>query len=665
MSLDPSKYGATVVDSMGIDPRKYGAISNVDEKIGAPYRVRSAVGASKKPEDKLNTLKQYYPDAEQWGGDNFIFTNPETKNKTLFNPKGLDLGDVSENARMLFEYVGGTIGGVGALVAGQLGPQIATPEEILTVPIGTGLGAAAGGQVFDVIADLFYPNIDTRGFLEKSAETTTDVLANAVGVRAGELVEQGIKKGVSKGAELARKSGDEIYKSFKRMGIKPTAGAVSGSPTIQGIEQALSKLPASADIIGKEYGKLIDDMGKYADDLAKGVSEINGREVTGEAIKKGVVKFTNKFKGKANNLYAKVDQYIKPTKKVETNNFTNQLDNTLNKFSDDPEFADILMSPMFKSLKLANDAAKNRGGMTYKTLKSLRTKMGEALDDRQLIGDTSQAEIKQLYGALSDDMALTAAQSGPEALKAAERASKFWSAGRSRIDDVLKPVVNKRLSQEVFNSAISGAKHGAQKLRTLKKSMPKQEWDTVVAQQIKEMGRATPGRQDVSGDLFSPATFLTSYSKLDNKAKKVLFTGPQYKGLESSIEDLVTVSAALKDVSKMANTSGTAQQLMYMQLLTGGLGGAYGLEQGESATTGAVGGMAIGVLAPWAAAKLITSPKFVSWLADSGRVAASQTGIGSHLGRLAVIAEKDSTLEPAIYEYMNVISNKEPKEDVK
>ena len=79
----------------------------------------------------------------------------------------------------------------------------------------------------------------------------------------------------------------------------------------------------------------------------------------------------------------------------------------------------------------------------------------------------------------------------------------------------------------------------------------------------------------------------------------------------------------------------------------------------QAIVTGALGGMAVGVAAPWAVAKLITSPKFVGWLADSGRVAVSKAGIGAHLGLLTAIAEKDKTLSPAIYEYMRTISTEE------
>jgi len=632
------------------------AIQQIDEERGAPSQVRTAVGASKRMDDKLATLQQYYPDATPWGADNFVFTDPDTGNKTLFNPKGLDMGDVSENARMIFEFIGGSIGGAGAAIAGQLGPQALTPEEIVTVPLAYGIGAAAGGKAYDAITSIFYPHVDERTFIEQTAEVGTDVVINAIGVRAGELIEKGAKAGLSKGAQLARASGDEIYKAFRRMGVTPTAGAVTGSRTIQGIEQALSKLPASADIIGKEYGKLIDDMGKYADDIVKGVSPIEGRELTGEAVRRGINVFTKKFTGKAKTLYDKLDNYIKPTQRIQANNFGTQLNKTLDQFKGDPEFADILTSPLFKQLKTAYDVSVKRKGMAYGTLKALRTKIGAALDDRQLIGDVSQAEIKQLYGALSDDMALAAANVSDDALRAADRASKFWGAGRARIDDILNPIASKKLNQDIFQAAMSGSKAGAQKLRALKKSIPTNEWNTVVARQIREMGLAKPGAQDVTGRLFSPASFLTNYSRLSKGAQKTLFSGPQYKGLDLAVKDLVTVSAALKDVSKMANVSGTAQQMMYMQLLTGGLGGLYGAEQGESQTGGALTGMAIGVAAPWAVAKLITSPKFVSWLADSGRTAVSKTGIGAHLGLLAAIAEKDEILAPAIYDYMRTIT---------
>ncbi len=648
---DPMQFGATQ-----LSPEQFGGTLDVDDESGAPIRVRTSVGAARTPQDKLSTLQKYYKDATPWGVDNFIYTDPSSGVKTLYNPKGLDMGDIASSARMISEFLGGSVGGSAALLAGQLGPQVATPEEIYTVPMAYGLGAAAGGEMFDVMADYFTPTVETRTTIQQAADLSYDVLANAVGTRAGELVEKGAKTALSKGAKLARKTGDQIKYAFKEIGAKPTAGAVSGSPTLQGIEQALSKLPASSEVIGSKYTQILDDMAKYSDDIVRGVSAKEGRESVGMGVKRGVQKYITQFKTKAGILYDKVDTYIQPTAKVQTNSFDAQLTKTLRQFGDDEEFAEILTTPLYKKLKIALDSSSKRGGMSYGTLKALRTKIGAALDDRQLIGDASQGELKQLYGALSDDITLAAANHSPEALKAAERASKFWAAGRSRIDDVLQPVANKKISQDIFQTIMSGSKSGAQKLRTFKRSLPKEDWDAIVAQQIREMGLAKSRYQDAAGEVFSPGTFLTNYNNLQkagNQSAKVLFGGKKYKGLDKAIDNLVTVSASLKDAEKMANTSGTAQQLMYMQLLTGG-GAAIGYQSGED-TSSALQGAALMGAAPWVAAKLITSPKFVNWLAGGAKVAVNKAGVGAHLGLLASIAEKDQDIAPAIYEYINTL----------
>ena len=652
--FDPSQFGGQPIE-VTFDPAKFGAIGIIDENRGAPSRIRTAVGAAATPQDKLDTLRMYYPDAKPWGGDNYVFHNPDSGTQTLFNPKGLDMGDISENARMIFEFVGGGIGASTALVAGQLGPQIATPEEIVTVPAAAGVGAAAGGKVYDVIADLFYPNYETRTIAEQTADVGIDVLANAVGHRAGELVELGVKKGLSKGASLARKGSDEIMKAFKDSGVNPMAGSVSGSETLQGIEQALSRLPASADIIGDKLAKTIDDMGAYALKIVNRLSPSEGRESVGVAVRSGTDRFVRQFQQTGSRLYDKIDEFVPKGRRIDTANFGDVLDDTLKQFSADPEFAKILDSPFIKSLRSAQEASTD-GKMAYGTLKALRTKIGSALDDSALISDTSQAELKRLYGALSDDMGRAAAESGEGGLQAYTRANAYWNAGRSRIDDVLKPVTDKAMNQDIFQAVMSGTKAGSERLRAFKKSLPEQDWNKLVAQQIREMGKANPGAQDVSGELFSPATFLTNFNKLSKDAQKTLFSNREFIGLGKAVDNLATMSAALKDTSKMANTSGTAQQMRYMMLLTGGLGGVYGAQQGEDPMTGAVQGMAISTLAPYAAAKLITSPAFINWLADGTKVVAS--GVSAHLGRLAAIAEKNEDLKPAIYEYMNGLSIK-------
>jgi hypothetical protein len=656
LTPNPSEFGAEPLE-MTIDPNQFGALADVDEESGAPLRVRAAVGASVKPEDKLATLQTYYPDAKEWGDGNYRYTDQSTGNMTLFNPKGIDMGDVSENARMVFEFLGGAAGGTAAVVSGQLGPQIATPEELVTVPAAVGVGAAAGGQLFDAAANVFFPNVETRTIMEQTADMGIDVMANAVGQRLGEMAEVGIKTGIAKSGKVIGKASGDVFDAFKRSGVEPVAGAVSGNKTIQSIEQALSKLPISSDIIGNKASMVLDQISDFALKIANKASPVDGREMVGVSIKRGAKTFVTNFKDTANKLYGQLDEFIPAKQRVATPTFRQVLDDVSGQFKSDPAFAEILDSPLIKQLGNALAKSEKDGGMSYGTLKALRTKIGAAIDDFSLVNDTSKAELNRLYGALSDDMAISAANAGPEALKVFNRANTFWGAGRSRIDDVLQPVINKAYDHEIFQAAMSGSKHSAQKLRTLKKSLPVDDWNKIVGQQIREMGNATPGAQNAAGDLFSPSTFMTNYNKLSSEAKKIMFSGQGFKGLESAMDDLVTVSSSLKEVAGMANNSRTAEQLMYMNILTGGLGGAVGSQQEGGSAEGMVKGMAIGMVSPYAAAKLITNPAFVRWLAEGGKITKNQ--IASHLGRLAVIAEKNSGISPAIYEYMSVMQPQE------
>jgi hypothetical protein len=135
----------------------------IDTSSGAPKKVRAIVGNFDDPTRRLEAIKQYFPDAVSTAGtpmgeDNFIYTNPDTGQKTLYNPKGLDMGDYVSVGRDIVSGVAGTVGGAAALVGGQLGPQVATPEEFVTVPAAAALASEGAGQLYDRAVDFFLPD---------------------------------------------------------------------------------------------------------------------------------------------------------------------------------------------------------------------------------------------------------------------------------------------------------------------------------------------------------------------------------------------------------------------------------------------------------------------------------------------------------------------------
>jgi hypothetical protein len=59
----------------------------IEMTTGAPLGVRAAVGSATTMQDKLATLKQYFPDAQPYDKENFIYTDPKTGQKfDLTNP---------------------------------------------------------------------------------------------------------------------------------------------------------------------------------------------------------------------------------------------------------------------------------------------------------------------------------------------------------------------------------------------------------------------------------------------------------------------------------------------------------------------------------------------------------------------------------------------------
>lgn len=93
----------------------------IDKRSGAPAFARAVVGGASE-KDKLANVKRFFPDAQPHGDDNFVFTDPGTGRPTLFNPPGLDVGDIAgvarEGAQVVGAGLGAAFGAAGGFVVG-------------------------------------------------------------------------------------------------------------------------------------------------------------------------------------------------------------------------------------------------------------------------------------------------------------------------------------------------------------------------------------------------------------------------------------------------------------------------------------------------------------------------------------------------------------------
>ena len=158
---------------------------------------------------------------------------------------------------------------------------------------------------------------------------------------------------------------------------------------------------------------------------------------------------------------------------------------------------------------------------------------------------------------MARDLTAAAKASGPDALRAAVRADRFYSAGRKRIDAVERVLDKNGGPEKVFAAAMSGTKEGATTLRTVMKSIPREQQKIVTAAVVRRLGKATPGRQDASGEVFSIQTYLTNWSRLSPEAKGVLFGrfGPKFN---RDMTALARLAGNIREGSKVfSNPSGT------------------------------------------------------------------------------------------------------------
>jgi hypothetical protein len=250
----------------------------------------------------------------------------------------------------------------------------------------------------------------------------------------------------------------------------------------------------------------------------------------------------------------------------------------------------------------------------YAAIKELRTEIGKVIAEGPLVSGAPTNQWKRLYGALSFDMEAAAKAAGPEAQKAFSRANQYTKAGMERIDTHLQRSI-KPTAEQTYRTLTSDPGNASKIAATLK-SLSVDDRNVVKATFIDRMGKATAGRQDASGDVFSSEAFLTAWNKLDPRSKAVLFSGKEGQ-LREDLDKIAQVADRIRRGSKVfANPSGTA----------GATASAAPLVAAGAAVTGNLPAATtiLGLMAGAnGGARLMTTPKVVRWLAKATEAPAS------------------------------------------
>ena len=457
---------------------------------------------------------------------------------------------------------------------------------------------------------------------------------------AGRAAATSATRGLMRGTDP--KTVQQNIDMYAKAGGSPTVGQASERGLPQFIEGGSRNVPGAAGPVNRNITAGNQAYAETAEELANRIAGRVTSEKAGRVIQSGIKGeggFIDRFRSTVEKNYDRVDDFIDTAIPIEPRKTMEYFDAPSSMAANAPRTASALASDYMKrlGLSLSEDTEQylmkyGDIGLPYAAMKEIRSAVGRKLDEVALVSDAPQAELKGLYGALSDDMRnAVESYGGPGGIKALNRAESYYKAGRSRIDDIAHVVNKSGGPEKVFESAISGTKEGATVFRQVMRSLKPDERDVVVGNLIRRMGKATPGQQNAAGDKFSINTYLTNWNRLSPEAKATMF-GSTDKQVVEATNALAGVAENIANTSKMQNYSGTAQNIAALGALataTGSLAAGH-VWPAVSLAVG-VGGANLG-------SRLMTNKNFVTWLAKSTQ--APKSAVPTLMNDLVQMAEE-------------------------
>ena len=547
MAIPALPKGATTTP-----PLPSGSLSfdNLDNKTGAPKKIRAVVSAYKKPEDKLKLIKKYYPDAIPFSSSNYVFTNPKTKQPTLFNPGGFDLGDVFEYGRIGAELIGG---GLGAAAGG-----LTTSPTVVGVPV----GVAAGGAGGSVVAGEIYDNA-LRFFFGQGAEDT-----RTLSEYAGDVALQGTIEGltpfpIQKGAEVFRAGANKVfndpiaksvYKSAENLGMKDLPLGVTTGPKVAKTENALASTVGGSKIV-QSYNDALNQLDNAITDLTSTGSNLS-QQAAGDLILNAALKFEEDFLTRSDFLYNTLNKKIPRRKVFNLNNTQKVLKANQNRFSN-KGLTELFGKNLSDRLSVYFQGEPK---LTYRDLASLRSTIGRQLKGSFVVGTSPDLDdLKKLYAALSDDMFQVAESIGGDVAVTAKLANDYYKKGSDVINKQIRPITTQAgkdilPSEKIYNKLETNLKTEPSKANeflgnVFNKSLANEN-------QLKLLGEKQ--FYDITRNVDGGFTAGKTVSNLEKLKKGTGELPISIQALGTKVDDIETLSRGFKEANKSVNFSNTA-----------------------------------------------------------------------------------------------------------
>ena len=585
---------------------------------GAPYSMRLKAGTAPTFEDQLATIRQEFPDATPTADGNVIYTDKAGR-RVLYNKPGLDLGDIPSVTREAAEAVGGTAGAMAGAVGG-------VPGSLL----GAGMGTAAAGKGVDLLRSAF-------GLPQSysAARTAGDIAAGAAGEAGGQLLAAGGRALANR--TMIRPGAQETLAAAQRAGVNPTASMVGRNNYALGEHTGAAVLPGSRP--QRAYGQLYGEATRQLEAARPRPATVNPTNLAeaevaaGGALKSSADTAYRAFRAARQRLddafYAAMPSGVRirlPTVQARAQAFQQEIARA-------PGSAPARLGPALEVVDRINaDLAANRGALPPDLLRRARRDLGELLEVRATteLPASSQAALRDLYGALNTDLRAGAAAVSPRAERALARQDRLVRAfrgedlGRESTAGSLDKILKANSDEQAW-TAFQSKTGGLDRLRTLVRRMSPEE--------LRIVSRANWERLTTSGqgNPTGPIEWATKWRAMPQESKRLLF-GSQMD--ISQLDDLAQVLRAQAEGAHGKNWSGTAYELERMKLLQSvwdGLKKAAGVG-GTSMASSQLGlgqpieEIATGAGAGYALTEMIYHPRFIRAMVEAAGNLGTPTG---------------------------------------
>jgi hypothetical protein len=401
------------------------------------------------------------------------------------------------------------------------------------------------------------------------------------------------------------------------------------------MEETYSWMPASTEAVAPVRAAQLQETQGAAEDIARQLgTPAESPGVAGVRLREGISENMGELGREAKRQFADVVSRFGDDP-VPLDNLRTLYADLVARYARDPD-AHAHLAPIIERMRPVAE----RGAMRADDLETFRKSIGEGFSQpdnsgRVLsnVGDTRNA----LYGAVRSDLGEEAGRRGFGEAYEAQKA--YASDLIGNVTPASNAIIGKKGDVApglVYRRLLGAGKDSANQLERFKRTMDADTFRDFAATMTDQMGKATPGAQDAGGDVFSVATFVTNWNRLDDGAKRVLF-GDRFEDLER----LSRVASSMKNMEKHANNSRTAIQSYMGNLVTGGgLGFTSGVGGLMDPSIGTVLGMAGGLTSlgvghyaiPKIGSKIIMNPKFLQFM--TGTMPGKGTDLAGHMGRL-------------------------------